>query len=441
MKKLKIIIIVVSLLIVAIIITLLILKTKKQYYAEDNGEVITEDIVQEEQTKRKYTQNEDQFFTVEKLVSNYYLYARLGNANAVMDILTDNFKNNNELTNENVIQKLGVQKEGYRAREILKDSSSTNNIYLVYGVIGEKEDLIKSFLVTYIDIENSTYAIQPIDETTYLNYKNKSSVIEEIKSIEKKEYNAYNNVAMTEEDAITRYFEDFIKEMLYDPEYAYSKIDETYKQAKFGNINQFLSYRENKNLEELLPDAMKTQEEFSSEEEYFDYLYNYEVKGINQYQVTKEDEYTQYVIIDDNGNYYIFRATSPMTYTVILDTYTIDLPEFVEQYNSSTDEKKVQFNIQKFFDAINDGDYAYAYNKLDQTYRNNNFPTQADFENYMKTTFYAYNKLGYTSYEKNGDLYIYKMVITNSEDSTQTIEKQFVVKLLEGTDFVMSFEK
>ena len=62
-------------------------------------------------------------------------------------------------------------------------------------------------------------------------------------------------------------------------------------------------------------------------------------------------------------------------------------------------------------------------------------------KNYMKTNFYAQNKLGYTSYEKNGDLYIYKMVITNGENSSQTIEKQFVVKLLDGTNFVMSFEK
>ena len=440
MKKLKIIIIVVSLIIVAIIIALLIYNTN-QYYEEEHGEVITEDMVEEIQAEREYTQNEEQFFTIEKLASNYYLYARLGNADAVVDILTDNFKNNNGITAENVIQRLGIEKEGYRAREILTDNSSSNTIYLVYGVIGEREDLTESYLIVYVDIENSTYAIQPIEEEMYINYKNENTVIEQIEQIEKKEYNTYRKTTVTEESAITRYFEDFVKEMVYDPEYAYEKIDETYKQAKFGEINQFLEYIENRDLQELLPDAMRTQEEFSTEEEYLNYLYNYEVKGINQYQVTREEQYTQYVIIDDNGNYYIFRATSPMSYTVILDTYTIDLPEFTEQYNSASEEQKVQLNIQRFFAAINDGDYEYAYNKLDETYKNNNFPTQADFEKYIKTNFYSQNKLGYTSYEKNGDLYIYKMVITNGEDSSQTIEKQFVVKLLEGTDFVMSFEK
>ncbi len=438
MKKLKIIIIVVSLIIVAIIIALLIYNTN-QYYEEEHGEVITEDMVEETQAEREYTQNEEQFFTIEKLASNYYLYARLGNADAVVDILTDNFKNNNGITAENVIQRLGIEKEGYRAREILTDNSSSNTIYLVYGVIGEREDLTESYLIVYVDIENSTYAIQPIEEEMYINYKNENTVIEQIEQIEKKEYNTYRKTTVTEESAITRYFEDFVKEMVYDPEYAYEKIDETYKQAKFGEINQFLEYIENRDLQELLPDAMRTQEEFSTEEEYLNYLYNYEVKGINQYQVTREEQYTQYVIIDDNGNYYIFRATSPMSYTVILDTYTIDLPEFTEQYNSASEEQKVQLNIQRFFAAINDGDYEYAYNKLDETYRNNNFVTEADFENYVKNNFFEKNSLGYSSYEKNNDLYIYSLTIKNEENEAETIERQFVIKLLEGTDFVASF--
>ena len=251
-----------------------------------------------------------------------------------------------------------------------------------------------------------------------------------------------NHVAYQVEDIMKEVCEienEFVKEMVYDPEYAYEKIDETYKQAKFGEINQFLEYIENRDLQELLPDAMRTQEEFSTEEEYLNYLYNYEVKGINQYQVTREEQYTQYVIIDDNGNYYIFRATSPMSYTVILDTYTIDLPEFTEQYNSASEEQKVQLNIQRFFAAINDGDYEYAYNKLDETYRNNNFVTEADFENYVKNNFFEKNSLGYSSYEKNNDLYIYSLTIKNEENEAETIERQFVIKLLEGTDFVASF--
>lgn len=56
----------------------------------------------------------------------------------------------------------------------------------------------------------------------------------------------------------------------------------------------------------------------------------------------------QYICVDQTGKYLIFKEKSIMDYEIILDTYTIDLPEFVEQYNSSSEDKKVQFNIQKF---------------------------------------------------------------------------------------------
>ena len=48
-------------------------------------------------------------------------------------------------------------------------------------------------------------------------------------------------------------------------------------------------------------------------------------------------------------------------YEVVLDTYTIDLPEFLEKYNKNSDEIKCGMNIQKLFDAINDEDYSYVY--------------------------------------------------------------------------------
>ncbi len=68
-----------------------------------------------------------------------------------------------------------------------------------------------------------------------------------------------------------------------------------------------------------------------------------------------------------------------MNYSVLLDMYTVELQEFTDKYNSAKGEEKVQYNLQLWFSAINDGDYSYAYSKLDQTYKNNNFPTQTDF--------------------------------------------------------------
>ena len=128
-----------------------------------------------------------------------------------------------------------------------------------------------------------------------------------------------------------------------------------------------------------------------------------------------------------------------MQYKVLLDTYTVDLQEFVDRYEQLPEAEKARTCIERVFEAINNSDYKYVYNKLDETYKNNNFQTETDFENYMKTNFFANNSINNNSYEKNGDLYVYKLTIVNASDTTQTIEKQFVVKLLDGTNFVMSF--
>ena len=37
-----------------------------------------------------------------------------------------------------------------------------------------------------------------------------------------------------------------------------------------------------------------------------------------------------------------------MKYTVILDTYTIDLPEYIEKYNKANDQQKTAYCINKF---------------------------------------------------------------------------------------------
>lgn len=196
----------------------------------------------------------------------------------------------------------------------------------------------------------------------------------------------------------------------------YELLDKDYKQAKFGSLEKFKQYIE-KNKSEII--------------------------GINpqQYQVTDGENNTkQYVIIDQNGHYYIVREKGVLDYTLILDTYTIDLPEFTAKYNNSTDEQKVLLNIQKCFEAINGQDYQYVYNKLDETFRNNNFKTLAEFEVYAKKNFFSKNKLAVGKAEKQGNLYLYDITISDStgKDSV-TKKKNFVMQLKEGTDFVMSF--
>ena len=145
---------------------------------------------------------------------------------------------------------------------------------------------------------------------------------------------------------------------------------------------------------------------------------------------------TEYICLDEKGKYYIFTKDNIVNYNVILDTYTIDLPEFLEKYNSNKGEIKVGLNLQKIFDAIKNEDYKFVYNKLDETFRKNNFKTEEDFVKYAEQNF-ANCEFKYSSCEKTNTLYVAKVKITKNNGETKA--KEFIMKLQEGTDFVMSF--
>ena len=128
-----------------------------------------------------------------------------------------------------------------------------------------------------------------------------------------------------------------------------------------------------------------------------------------------------------------------MNYSVILDTYTIDLPQFLEKYNSANTVQRVGYNIQKCLDAINDADYTYVYNKLDSQFKNNSYPTEKDFTNSIKSKLFETNKVSSVSSSNEGNIYVYKMVIEDKNDQTKKQNLTVIMKLLEGTDFTMSF--
>ena len=214
------------------------------------------------------------------------------------------------------------------------------------------------------------------------------------------------------------YLEDIKTDLLYNTEAAYEKLNNEYKQARFPTLESFQEYVE-QNRERINSITISSYQRFAKED------------GTDGYQL---------VVIDTNNNYYIFNVTAVMQYDVLLDVYTVDVPMFIEQYNESTDAEKAALNLQKVFSAINNKDYEYIYNKLDSTFKQNNFPTLADFEAYAENTFYDNNSVGYTNYQTSGNLHIFELNITDRSNATSpAITKNFIMQLLDGTDFVMSF--
>lgn len=288
-----------------------------------------------------------------------------------------------------------------KKREVNIDYS----IYYVYG---------KLIIDNKIVDNNSNY-------TVIVNYTNGAySVINEID--ESKEYdgnivqdenNKFEYKNYSEEDFVKEEFMDYKYTLLNELDEAYSKLDNEYKAERFNNIQEFNNYIEEK----------RTQIENSI-------VVSYEYIDDNQF-----------IVQDDYGNQYVFIENSFMNYNVRLDNYTIITENYKNKYNKLDNESKAKTNVDMFIKMINSSDYRHAYNKLDETFRNNNFGSVENFESYIKENFFENNYLIVDKIEQKGEYYVVSTTLKSDISSAaDSKNKNFVIKLNEGTNFVMSFE-
>ena len=433
----KILIIILVLILFVSIILLLYVK-----YAEKNGyDPPTNDIHVSIVPEVKKVESKNNYYAVKSCVEKFYQYLSKINTDdyriideetiqyeekmnkqAVYEMLDERYIEYKNITVDNIFEQIQqIEDSTVIIEEMYMSQKDVNmSAYIVYGKLTNNKTKEKTDfeLLVEVDMLNRTFKvimedyienkIGEINEGTNLNLDMPSS-------IQKGNYNVFDYENITDETYITDIFNEFKDNMRYDYKSAYESLDEEYKKSRFSGYDEFDNYAKN--------NARRSLE-----------------MQLSKFQKTNREGYTQYTCIDQDDNYYIFYVTGIMDYKVILDTYTIDLPEFIEKYNSSTDAEKVLLNIQKVVEAINDGDYRYVYNKLDSTFRQNNFPKEVDFENYIKQNFYKNNSIGYSNYKTSGDLHIYDISFKDKEnESNPSLTKTFIMQLKEGTDFVMSF--
>ena len=198
-------------------------------------------------------------------------------------------------------------------------------------------------------------------------------------------------------------------EVLYDQEIAYNNLNEEYRNNRFGSFDNFMTYaRQN-------------------------IIRNVKLK-LAKYQINNYDGYKQYVCQDGDDNYYIFNEKGVMNYSLLLDTYTVNIPKFTEKYDKADDQVKVGMNIEKILSAIKEKDYNYIYNKLDDTFKKNNFDSVDKLKEYIQKTFTS-DKVTYNEFKNLGGIYTYKLLINGNSDSNVTI----IMQLNDNYDFKMSF--
>lgn len=290
--------------------------------------------------------------------------------------------------------------------------------YIVYGVLQdviELDDAEEIYIIVNLDYNNKTFSIEPIDKEyesiEQINIENDDILID------KNENNIYQNQKITNEYLTNEYFVLYKKLAITEPELVYNIFSEEYRNERFGNIDNFKKYvNENKN--EILKINMQ------------------------QYLVNNYESYTEYVAKDQYGNLYIFKESSDNELIDInLDTYTLRNDKFFEEYNKSSNEKKVQMNVDKFIQMINRHDYKTSYNCISSGFKKNYLDTQEKFEEYMKNVFFEYNNFEFRNIEQKGsNLYTVTLNITDlTEESSEARNVTIIMQLNDDLDFEMSF--
>lgn len=439
MKIKKIIILlIVILLILGAVLALLLIRKKNTEYGSVNVQVDLSDIINQQITEVTDINN---YYIVKNYINRYYLYlTKTPNENvitaepisaeeqenidkqAIYDMLDAAYINNANLTVDNIFDNIKQIEESTVIIDKMYVAPMTRSmsIYLVSGkTITKATSEEKEFkIIVKMDMANKTLSLilgemaEKIIDTSSLG---DTLNIDTETTIEPNDYNQYQYKNISMDEYITDMFNEYKTYLISYRDEAYSRLEEEYSTKKFANFEEFNEFVVHKIKSIVIAKADKV-------------------------RTTQYGNYTQYIVNDQYGNSYIFRASAVMDYDVILDTYTVEIPELTEQYNNSTDAEKVLMNIQKVFSAINDGDYNYVYNKLDNTFKQNNFPTLESFETYIQSNFYANNSIGYSNYRTSGNLHIYDISITDADnEESTTVTKNFIMQLLDGTDFVMSF--
>lgn len=429
----------ISLIIVIILIYLIFHSTSLEPKFENKEFEQTDTYVAD--NKIKLVSNRNKYFAVEKIINSYILYVKEINGqvdgaiyeesekaeflkqaqsegtNIIKKMLASDYIKDTGLTDKTLISVAQKYKGSYDLfidKMYMIEKTTSINVYIVYAEISGKQ---ANFIIK-TDTLNNGFEIYLEDFMDKYNYSEEMNV-EDVKisdtQIEVNDYNKLKLVNIDDEYMSSAYLLRFKNAVKNYPEKAYAMLDESYAKLRFGSLDSFKKY-------------IKSNADFIDS------------RKMEKYQVNTYDDYKQYVCLDQDENYYIFNETAIMQAGVMLDSYTIKIPQFIEKYNTATEQQKVALNINRFISAINDESYGFAYSLLADSFKANNFTTQDKFESYVKNYFFKKNTIEYQEFSSESNADIYEIVLTDkTKESSEKLTVTIIMQLQNESDFVMSF--
>ena len=433
MNKIKTLIFVILAIIIIIIISLIFLAKQRKTQGSDYQDTDFEHDVSNVEINQSVEQvtNRNDYYAVKNIIGKYAYAIVDGGTESVYSMINTDYLDKNRITVNNIIEvidnvigsDLSEEQMNDLKLNILidkmycKESAVNIRTFFVYGNFSNnvEQNKVAFQIIVEIDSKNNTFYIYPTSYViqNYQDEKDLESYTTKLTEIPKNDYNTFTFVNVEDTTVINDYLSNFKSLLINDIDSSYELLDQDYKTAKFENIDAYKEYVNN-NINYLLTIT------------------------IDKYKKDVTENGTQYTCIDKNGNYYIFEETTVMKYKVLLDTYTVILPEFAEQYDSLENTKKVAMNIEKIIQALNLRDFKYIYNKLDDTFKANNFSTLEDFEKYMDENYPSIYNVEYTTYNQENETYM-QTIILNDKNSDEQKENTIIMQLKDNYEFVMSF--
>ena len=440
MKKLRNIILVMCIVIVIIIILIIInsiINIQRQNQIDAEGDV-GEDISFNSEELEDETEN-IRFYTVKNCIEIYFDSLNMGkevyyetNENnetefvanqeylqgEIYKLLSEEYIQANNITTENLTQYIELTDNANvivpLEMKVLKKDIIYK--YIVHGIKQdvETEETEEVYIIVNLDNENKTFSIEPINNTQ-INGIEDIEISNNNQKIENKGNNEFTDEKISNEYIAQEYVGAYRILALGAPEQAYELLEEEYRNNRYGSLEKYEEY------------VQKNREEISSLQ-------------CKQYLVNNETDYTEYVCLDQNKNYLIFKSVGPMNFTLQLDTYTIPAENFIKEYDEGDDQNKVLLNIDKWVKMLNNRDYNAAYNVLDETFRNNNFGSEENFENTMRERLPLHYEVQYNEYTEENGTHVTTITLSDiNGESEETSQMSIIMQLKEDRNFVMSF--
>ena len=115
----------------------------------------------------------------------------------------------------------------------------------------------------------------------------------------------------------------------------------------------------------------------------------------------------------------------------------------VKSLSKKTEQQRMQYYCGKFFNLIDSKSYESAYKLLYSDYKENYFPTLANFKRYFEEYFPDDFSLTYENMERFGDIYVLTVSLTDTINGSYGHNFKLYVVIQENqlNDYVISFSR